>query len=118
MATKKTALPAEKRLRIWLRDDKKCVFCSNPVSFEKMTVDHLKAKSDGGTNHEHNLGTCCFECNQAKGSKTVLEFETYIQNVHHLLRTDPKFQMLLRHYDVKIKRRSNFVQRVREIIVR
>lgn len=33
-----------------------------------MTIDHIKPKSRGGTNHFNNLQPCCWLCNQKKGN--------------------------------------------------
>ena len=42
---------------------KRCAYCG---SREKLTVDHIKARSLGGTNHLSNLQTLCDSCNAAK----------------------------------------------------
>jgi 5-methylcytosine-specific restriction enzyme A len=70
--------PGVRRL-VYLRDNLTCVYCRRtartgelPISF--LTIDHIKAWSKGGTNHESNLCTACKDCNVAKGRKSVQNF--------------------------------------------
>lgn len=52
--------------------NRKCAYCgATNVPFE---VEHILAKSKGGSNRVSNLCLSCHSCNQAKGSKPVEEF--------------------------------------------
>jgi 5-methylcytosine-specific restriction endonuclease McrA len=52
--------------------NRKCAYCGvTNVPFE---VEHILAKSKGGSNRVSNLCLSCHSCNQAKGSKPVEEF--------------------------------------------
>ncbi|MGL5875234.1 MAG: RNA-guided endonuclease IscB [Xenococcaceae cyanobacterium] len=52
--------------------DRKCSYCGvENVPFE---IEHILARSKGGSNRVSNLCISCNECNQAKGNKPVEEF--------------------------------------------
>ena len=55
-----------------------CVYCgcNNPLM---LTVDHKKPKRRGGKDDEKNLQSCCWVCNQLKGSLTDKEFKQYMK---------------------------------------
>ncbi|WP_424099991.1 RNA-guided endonuclease IscB [Moorena producens] len=51
---------------------RKCAYCgAENVPFE---IDHIVAKSKGGSNRVSNLTLSCHSCNQAKGNKPVEKF--------------------------------------------
>lgn len=51
---------------------RKCVYCGiENVPFE---IEHILARSKGGSNRVSNLCLSCHSCNQAKGNKPVEEF--------------------------------------------
>ena len=50
---------------IFKRDDC-CLICGTK---EKLTIDHIKPISKGGSNKIENLQTLCASCNSNKGSK-------------------------------------------------
>jgi len=51
---------------------RKCAYCSvENVPFE---IEHILAKTKGGSNRVSNLCLSCHSCNQAKGNKSVEEF--------------------------------------------
>lgn len=47
-----------------------CAFCGGP----QKTLDHIIPRSKGGPNRWWNLTPCCYGCNQAKGSRSLLHF--------------------------------------------
>ena len=51
-----------------------CAGCKHDFPFRNFTVDHIIAKSTGGTDHIDNLQLLCNACNSMKGSKTQEEF--------------------------------------------
>ena len=52
--------------------NRKCAYCGvKNVPFE---IEHIVAKSKGGSNRVSNLTLSCHSCNQAKGNKPVEEF--------------------------------------------
>lgn len=65
----------EKRLAIYLRDGLACCYCGDSVEGgAKLTLDHLRAHANGGTNNPTNLVTCCHRCNSARGKRSWKAF--------------------------------------------
>ena len=68
---------ADKRLAIYLRDRFTCVYCLadlHDAHPSDITLDHLVTKSDGGSNHEHNLITACRSCNCTRQDTPLARF--------------------------------------------
>lgn len=68
---------SEKRLAIYLRDSFRCVYCCadlHGADPRDVTLDHLAAKADGGSNHESNLVTACRSCNCSRQDKPLARF--------------------------------------------
>lgn len=64
-----------KRLAIYMRDGMACCWCGESVEQgAKLTLDHLKPYSKGGSNHENNLVTACSRCNSSRGNRTMAGF--------------------------------------------
>lgn len=60
---------ADLRLAIYLRDDFRCLYCGadlRDADPRDITLDHVKAHVDGGTNKPDNLVTACVSCNCSK----------------------------------------------------
>ncbi|MBD2181529.1 RNA-guided endonuclease IscB [Aerosakkonema funiforme] len=51
---------------------RKCAYCS--VENVPLEIEHILAKSKGGSNRVSNLCLSCHTCNQAKGNKSIEEF--------------------------------------------
>ena len=67
----------DRRLSIYLRDRFCCMYCLRDLADadpSDITLDHLVPKSDGGTNDESNLVTCCRSCNCSRGDKPLARF--------------------------------------------
>ena len=54
--------------------DRCCMYCD--VQGVPLQVEHVLARSRGGSNRVSNLGLACEPCNQAKGSRPVAEYVT------------------------------------------
>ena len=68
-----------KRLAIYLRDGMACCYCGSAVEDgAKLTLDHLTPYSQGGSNHETNLVTCCHKCNSSRGARDYGQFATAV----------------------------------------
>jgi hypothetical protein len=64
-----------KRLAIYLRDGLACCYCGDTIEQgAKLSLDHVKPHSKGGTNHTTNLVTCCKRCNDSRGNRSVAKF--------------------------------------------
>jgi len=54
------------RIRVMKRDRFQCTYCGVPGTDAELEVDHIIAKSKGGSHHMSNLTTSCRKCNQSK----------------------------------------------------
>ncbi len=60
------------RLAIYHRDGFCCVFCGQgSEDGVKLTLDHVIACENGGSNAPENLVTCCGRCNSSKQDITI-----------------------------------------------
>ena len=65
----------EKRLAIYLRDGLSCAWCGDSVeNGAKLSLDHVTPHSQGGSNHESNLVTCCCRCNSSRADRDAAVF--------------------------------------------
>lgn len=67
----------EKRLAIYLRDRFTCLYCLadlHDADPQDVTLDHVRTKSAGGSNHESNLVTSCRACNCRRQDKPLARF--------------------------------------------
>jgi hypothetical protein len=65
----------EKRLAIYLRDGLACAYCGSSIEDGyQLTLDHLTPYSEGSSNKETNLVTCCSKCNSSRGTRDWREF--------------------------------------------
>ena len=65
---------SEKRLAIYLRDRLTCLYCLadlHGAAPADLTLDHLVARSDGGSNEAANLVTACRRCNSSRQDKPL-----------------------------------------------
>jgi hypothetical protein len=68
-----------KRLAIYLRDGLACCYCGAGVEDEaKLTLDHLVAYANGGSNESSNLVTCCHRCNSSRGKRSWKKFAGHV----------------------------------------
>lgn len=69
---KRTARP-EKRRALYARDDWRCAYCGwwGGEAPERLTLDHLHPRADGGSNRSHNLVTACAGCNEQRGRRPL-----------------------------------------------
>ena len=59
------AISDEVRLKVWRRDEGKCVKCGCQ---EKLEYDHIIPVSKGGSNTERNIQLLCEKCNRSKSA--------------------------------------------------
>lgn len=61
------------RFAIYARDDFDCVLCRGLFPLEYtgvgLTLDHVKPRSKGGSNHPSNLVTACLRCNSRRKTR-------------------------------------------------
>lgn len=62
---------------LFSRDNYTCQYCGKHQSKlrrkNKLTIDHIKPKSQGGPHHWENVVTCCYFCNLKKRDRTPFE---------------------------------------------
>lgn len=71
----------ERKLSVWIRDEWACVYCGvavvdpmdNPPRGITATVDHVVARSKGGSHRASNLVTACWNCNKKRGDGDVVK---------------------------------------------
>ena len=57
------------RFRILKRDSYRCQMCGKSAqSGATLEVDHKTPRAKGGSNHDSNLWTLCFDCNRGKSA--------------------------------------------------
>ena len=61
------------RKNVWTRDEGRCQYCQNHVTFATFTIDHIIPKTSGGKTMWENVITCCYGCNQKKANKSLKE---------------------------------------------
>jgi 5-methylcytosine-specific restriction endonuclease McrA len=65
------------RLAIYLRDSFRCVYCCGDLHGAHptdITLDHVAAQADGGSNGPDNLVTACRSCNCSRQDKPLAKF--------------------------------------------
>ena len=76
-AYKGVCLRKDLRLAIYLRDRFQCVYCLRDLHDAEptdITLDHVVAASDGGSNGASNLITACRACNCSRQDKPLARF--------------------------------------------
>lgn len=64
-AYRKKSISQSLRMKIFERDDYKCLHCGTN---KRLSVDHVIPESKGGTSDLSNLQTLCISCNSRKGA--------------------------------------------------
>jgi 5-methylcytosine-specific restriction endonuclease McrA len=65
---------AERRDRVFQRDQMRCVYCGLVHERDQLTLDHVEPRMRGGDQSDGNLVTACRECNTRKGSEPAWAF--------------------------------------------
>ena len=76
-AYKGVCIRKDLRLAIYLRDSFRCVYCCGDLhgsAPSDITLDHVKADADGGSNEPSNLVTACRSCNCSRQDKPLARF--------------------------------------------
>ena len=90
-------MPSPDAKRLWRKAIKEkfncqCVYCGNNYELTELTLDHVKAKTNGGESRASNLVPACRAGNQGKGSSHWLRWmrQTFGRN-------DSREQLILNH---------------------
>lgn len=72
-AKKRQGISVKTRFLVLRRDNFTCCLCGGTAKDGmRLEIDHKKPVARGGTSHEDNLWTLCFECNRGKGTMDIL----------------------------------------------
>lgn len=64
-----------RRRQHWQRTGGRCWYCGKTFSRRSaMQLDHIQARSRGGSNDDQNLVPCCKDCNRRKKSNSLERF--------------------------------------------
>lgn len=68
-----------------IKQGRKCLYCTAPMSLQEATADHLLAQKKGGRTTTWNIGAACQPCNSAKGHMSQHAFKMAIRRpqYHH-----------------------------------
>jgi len=68
---------------IFDRDDYQCIYCGRTSYRDGVVLhlDHIMARSKGGSNRAFNIVTACVECNGAKGNKAIKNIDLILEEV-------------------------------------
>ena len=61
--------PSSHKTLLYRLQEKLCAGCALEFPMNNLTIDHIIAKSKGGTDHEENLQLLCGRCNSIKGDR-------------------------------------------------
>jgi hypothetical protein len=65
------------RIRVLERDGYRCVYCGRTSQETRLEVDHVLARSRGGTSAPDNLVSACTDCNGGKSAEPISLPSTY-----------------------------------------
>ena len=67
------------RQRLYGEQEGNCAGCNTHFEARNLTIDHIIAKSKGGTDHIENLQLLCGNCNSIKGNRNMAYLKTKLQ---------------------------------------
>lgn len=73
-ATDRTGTMTMKEAKAIVANPPACPYCEKPIPYRDLSIDHVEARSRGGSSEESNLVLTCRRCNTAKGDLNGAEF--------------------------------------------
>ena len=61
------------RINVYTRDGFRCQYCGERKEMRDLNYDHVVPRMRGGKTVWENIVTCCYACNDRKGSRTPAE---------------------------------------------
>lgn len=58
------------RINVFTRDSFRCQYCGSRRVMRELNYDHVIPRTQGGRTVWENIATCCYPCNERKGSRT------------------------------------------------
>ena len=74
--------PQEIRKMIYHNADGRCVLCGRKITYNNMTMDHIKPLAMGGEDSVENLQCTCSACNLFKGSVLPEDFLERVSEIY------------------------------------
>lgn len=74
--------PKEVRKMIYHNADGRCVLCGRKITYNNMTMDHIKPLAMGGEDSVENLQCTCSACNLFKGSVLPEDFLDRVSEIY------------------------------------
>jgi len=95
------------RRNIYLRDNNTCQYCGKKFPTDKLNLDHVIPKAQGGKDSWENLVCACFNCNQKKGGRTPKEAGMKLLKIPIKLKYNPILKVHIE--DKKYEAWTNFI---------
>jgi 5-methylcytosine-specific restriction endonuclease McrA len=61
------------RAQIFMRDEHTCQYCGDKLPKQKLNLDHVVPRVQGGKTTWDNVVTSCHDCNRRKGGRTPVQ---------------------------------------------
>lgn len=85
------------RRNIYTRDGNICQYCGRKLPTDKLNIDHVVPKSQGGHNTWENLVCSCFKCNEKKASRTPKEARMKLVKTPRRPKCNPMLKVHITH---------------------
>jgi len=85
------------RRNIYIRDESICQYCGKKLSTDKLNLDHIVPKSQGGHNEWENLVCSCFKCNEKKAGRTPKEARMKLIRIPRKPKYNPLLKVHITH---------------------
>lgn len=79
MAVKRKTISKKLRFEVFKRDNFTCQYCGKTPPTVVLEIDHIQPLSKGGSDHEDNLLTACFDCNRGKSAGLLSDIPKTLQ---------------------------------------
>ena len=93
----KNKVPYSKR-NIFVRDGYQCMYCGTKQ--QKLTVDHVVPRSQGGKSSFDNCVASCRPCNHRKGNRTPREAKMFLKRRPYTPTIYEFIRMKMKHYKI------------------
>ena len=75
---RKGTMPIDEARKI-VADPPDCPYCLKKIHYKEISIDHIEARSRGGSSEPSNLVMTCRRCNTAKGDLSGVEFRALME---------------------------------------
>lgn len=93
----KNKVPYSKR-NIFVRDGYRCMYCGTKQ--QKLTVDHVVPRSQGGASSFDNCVASCRPCNHKKGNRTPREAKMFLKRRPYTPTIYEFIRLKMKHYKI------------------